>query len=349
MLRQIETVFIHSYQFILLREKLNNKVNKEAHEEGNEIISIDGIVVGPKNKLPQPPLAESSYPDDLVPQASIRRPATPPPTAPATKANVQIYSFKNDYGQREHVGVIFDGSSGGGPGPQVSNGLGLPNNKHHVLQHHQHQAQAASRHDRGHHYEPSSHGGAGAAAAGGAGGRHVDGGGQAQDGSGHHGQVPQNLANNFIPLEKKQPGSEVKSQEQAFPLGNPFLSPRLQARPEFFPPLHYPPLFKTKPQNLEGSFGPALPPKPEPDVIHFADEVLPGVVRETPKGQSSHQVQAQAPARHHRENQAYQYQRPPTTHHQGIVRNHPYITSTKELGGWGHKNANFSDVQYYLC
>ena len=162
------------YQFILLREKLNNKVNKEAHEEGNEIISIDGIVVGPKNKLPQPPpLAESSYPDDLVPQASIRHPATPPPPAPATKANVQIYSFKNDYGQREHVGVIFDGSSGGGPGPQVSNGLGLPNNP--VFQHHQHQAQAASRHDRGHHYEPSSHGGAGAAAAGGAGGRHGDG------------------------------------------------------------------------------------------------------------------------------------------------------------------------------
>ena len=136
-------IIINLYQFILLREKLNNKVNKEAHEEGNEIISIDGIVVGPKNKLPQPPPLdrESSYPDDLVPQASIRHPATPPPPAPATKANVQIYSFKNDYGQREHVGVIFDGSShGSGPGPQVSNGLGLPNNKgHHVLQHHQHQ------------------------------------------------------------------------------------------------------------------------------------------------------------------------------------------------------------------
>ena len=86
------------------------------------------------------------------------------------------------------------------------------------------------------------------------------------------------------------------------------MSSRLQARPEFFPPLHYPPLFKTKPQNLEGSFGPALPPKPEPDVIHFADEVLPGVVRETPKGSQT---------RHHRpENQAsaYQYQRPPTNY-----------------------------------
>ena len=70
-----------------------------------------------------------------------------------------------------------------------------------------------------------------------------------------------------------------------------------------------------------------MPPKPEPDVIHFADEVLPGVVRETPKGQSSHQVQtAQAtPARHHRENQAYQYQRPPTTHHQGMFGTIPIL------------------------
>ena len=85
-------------------------------------------------------------------------------------------------------------------------------------------------------------------------------------------------------------------------------------------------MFKTKPQNLEGSFGPALPPKPEPDVIHFADEVLPGVVRETPKGQSSHRVEAQAPpARHHRENQAYQYQRPPTTHHQGMFGTIPIL------------------------
>ena len=85
---------------------------------------------------------------------------------------------------------------------------------------------------------------------------------------------------NFIPLEKKP---EVKSQEQSFPLGNPFRSPLLKARPEFFPPLHYPPLFKTKPAKLEGSFGPRLPPKPEPDVIHFPDEELPGVVREAPR------------------------------------------------------------------
>ena len=96
------------------------------------------------------------------------------------------------------------------------------------------------------------------------------------------GQPKGQVASNFIPLEKK-PRAEVKSQAQSFPLGNPFGSPLLKARPEFFPPLHYPPLFKTKPAKLEGSFGPPLPPKPEPDVIHFPDEELPGVVREQPR------------------------------------------------------------------
>ena len=237
-----------------------------------------------------------SYPEDLVPQASVRHPATPPPSAPSTKANVQIYSFKNDFGQREHVGVIFDGSSA--PGPQVSKLL--PSNKHHVLQHHhQHQA-AASRHDRGHHYEPGVAVGHGAAGINGVG---------AADQVDHH-QV-QNLAN-FIPLEKKlHPEEQVKSQEQSFPLGNPFGGPRLKARPEFFPPLQYPPLFKTKPQNLEGSFGPALPPKPEPDVIHFADEVLPGVVREKPNPATHHHTTATT---YRENNQAYQYQRPINTH-----------------------------------
>lgn len=92
---------------------------------------------------------------------------------------------------------------------------------------------------------------------------------------------PDNALANFIPLAEKRPVVEqVKSQEQSFPLGNPFLSPLLKARPEYFPPLQYPPLFKTKPSKLEGSFGPALPPKPEPDVILFPDEELPGVVRE---------------------------------------------------------------------
>ena len=30
------------------------------------------------------------------------------------------------------------------------------------------------------------------------------------------------------------------------------------------------------------------------------------------------------------------------------VRDHPYITSAKGLGGWGQKNCNFADDQYYF-
>ncbi len=230
------------------KEKLRKMDEQQSKEQGNEIISVDGIIVGPRNSLKKP-AAPPKYPDDLETQATLRWPQLHKQQAP-TKANAVVYSFKNDYGQKEHVGVIFDETSA--PGPQVTKVL--PSNKHQVLHHHHHQHNqhaAQPRHDRGHNrevYEPSD----------------------------NH---KQNLAN-FIPLEKRQPNLRVKSQEQSFPLGNPFLSPLLKARPDFFPPLQYPPLYKTKPTKLEGSFGPALPPKPQPDVILFPDEELPGVVRE---------------------------------------------------------------------
>lgn len=233
--------FYYSEDSAYYKEILNKKPNKEDHEEGNEIISIDGIVVGPKKDLPKPEAVKkppTSYPEDLVPQASehhVRQPEKP------TKANAVVYSFKNNYGQREHVGVIYDEEQ---TGPQVSKVL--PSNKHF----------AQPRHDRGH----------------------------------NHYDHKQNLAN-FIPLEKKPAEQVNKGQEQSFPLGNPFVSPLLKARPEYFPPLQYPPLYKTRPTKLEGSFGPALPPKPEPDVILFADEELPGVVREEPKKYNRRQYQ----------------------------------------------------------
>ena len=138
--------------------------------------------------------------------------------------------------------MIFDETSASGH--QVSKVL--PSNKQHVLA-------AQDRHDRHVHHE------------------HI------QE------KVELQKNSNFIPLEQKDPeleGTAASKQEQAFPLGNPFIAPMLKARPEFFPPLQYPPLFKTKPHRLEGSFGPALPPKPEPDVILFPDEELPGVQRE---------------------------------------------------------------------
>ena len=72
------------------------------------------------------------YPEDLQTSASeIRRVA--PPSPPIThnnnnKANAVVYSFKNNYGQREHVGVIFDQP------PEASQvNKVLPSNKAHVL------------------------------------------------------------------------------------------------------------------------------------------------------------------------------------------------------------------------
>ena len=227
------TIVNHDFilQFLLFcREDsphYKDKLNKKPHREelDNEIISIDGIIVGPKNTI-----TTTKYPEDLQYEESRVRDVRPPPPAP-TKANAVVYSFKNNYGLKEQVGVIFDEN------PKTEQVTKIFNKQH----------MAQDRHD-------SSRGSS---------------------------EVSPGQSSNFIPLEKKP--AEIKSQPQSFPLGNPFGGPVLKARPEFFPALHYPPLYKTKPTKLEGSFGPALPPKPEPDVIHFPDEELPGVVREAPK------------------------------------------------------------------
>ena len=224
----------------------------------NEIISIDGIIIGPKNSLPAPPPpppppgSTNKYPEDLqIEESRIRQHQIrqhPVPTAPPTKANAVVYSFKNDFGLKEQVGVIYEENPATS---QVTKVFDIKHN-HHGAPHH--------ANDRFDNFRENGGGGPGSGLS--------------------SGQPKGQVASNFIPLEKKP---EVKSQAQSFPLGNPFGSPLLKARPEFFPPLHYPPLFKTKPAKLEGSFGPPLPPKPEPDVIHFPDEELPGVVREQPR------------------------------------------------------------------
>ena len=189
------------------------------------------------------------YPEDLQTSASEIRRTHPPPPVPAVpapsnsnnKANAVVYSFKNNYGQREHVGVIFDQPP---EAPQINKVL--PSNKAHVLNP---RIDEFRPHTRLHPVNPN--------------------------------RPKKPPKANFIPLlDGKKPGPKKK--EVSFPLGNPFISPLLKARPEFFPALHYPPLYKTRPAKLEGSFGPKLPPKPEPDVILFPDEELPGVQREEP-------------------------------------------------------------------
>ena len=177
--------------------------------------------------------------------SEIRRnnPGPPPTNIGNNKANAVVYSFKNDYGQREHVGVIFDQP------PEASQiNKVLPSNKAQVLNP-RIDTQEFRPHTRFNHQNPQT-------------------------------RPKKPSKANFIPLLDKKHAGNNKKKEVSFPLGNPFISPLLKARPEFFPALHYPPLYKTRPAKLEGSFGPKLPPKPEPDVILFPDEELPGVVRE---------------------------------------------------------------------
>jgi len=58
-------------------------------------------------------------------------------------------------------------------------------------------------------------------------------------------------------------------QEKIYPLGAPY---RLPERPKFFPVQSRPPIFKTRPNHLEGVFGPAFPQRPGPDTIEFPRE-----------------------------------------------------------------------------
>jgi hypothetical protein len=58
-------------------------------------------------------------------------------------------------------------------------------------------------------------------------------------------------------------------QAKAYPLGAPF---KLPARPKFFPAQNRPPIFRTRPNRLEGVFGPALPERPGPDAVAFPDD-----------------------------------------------------------------------------
>ena len=62
-----------------------------------------------------------------------------------------------------------------------------------------------------------------------------------------------------IPLHRR-PATAAR---KIYPLGNP-RDPGMKARPDFFKPQPRPPIYKIRPHKLEGVFGPALPPKPEP-------------------------------------------------------------------------------------
>ena len=66
-----------------------------------------------------------------------------------------------------------------------------------------------------------------------------------------------------IPLTDASPPHVAKERndhvDRHFPLGAPFRKNTGKARPDFFPAQPKPPIYKTRPQKLEGVFGPALP------------------------------------------------------------------------------------------
>ncbi len=64
-------------------------------------------------------------------------------------------------------------------------------------------------------------------------------------------------------------GGGANNRVKVYPLGNPYGSPVVHDLPNYFPVQKRPPIYRTRPQRLEGVFGPALPPKPEPTHLNF--------------------------------------------------------------------------------
>ena len=265
--------FFYSDDSEFYKERLaaNPDLNENS-EENNEIISIDGIVI--EEPLPKKygPKAARKHPEDLQTSPSKRNPQYyQRPQPPSKPANAIVYNFKNPYGMREQVGVIYEETNS--PGPQISKVF--QSNKNDVLNSARHGDNSINipapsiplnqhpynfERPPGHQYhqQPQQH----YAQA------------RRDDGRNRNYANPgQRSPGNFIPLQQREKSkSSIFNLGKIFPLGNPFQNPLLKARPEFFKPLSYPPLYKTQPQKLEGSFGPPLPPAPEPDKIYFADE-----------------------------------------------------------------------------
>ncbi|TRY78127.1 hypothetical protein TCAL_15294 [Tigriopus californicus] len=189
-----------------------------------------------------------AVPRPFVPKPVYVRLPRPAPSKPAKgNANAVVYSFKSPFGQKKKVGVIFDDTAE--QGPQFNN---IFSSNEELIRENatpspvktiplNHTPPTRPPNSR----EPS----------------HQD----IVSGVIHHvHHDPKTLRH--IPL-KREP-----IRVQSFPLGNPRNQESFQARPDFFPVQNHPPIYRTRPSHLEGQFGPAIPPKPEPTRIHFHDE-----------------------------------------------------------------------------
>ena len=134
--------------------------------------NLDDLIVGRES--------QRHYSKPVKPFPS-KKPLDPRPEEDEVPSEAVLYSFTNDHGQKQNVGVIY-GSNKAKSIPLTNNGSPFP-----------------ARND-------------------------------------HH--------------------------DRHFPLGTPFTKNTGKSRPDFFPAQPRPPIFKTRPQKLEGTFGPALPTSP---------------------------------------------------------------------------------------
>ena len=188
--------------------------------------------------------------EDLVGRESVQSysKVVPPPTSSKKEPSlINVYSFTNKHGQKEKVGIIYDQASL--RSPQVNNifdsqkdqidyaGLENSANVYQSIPINAHQQEE----DRSPYFQAP------------------------------HSRAPVSTGSrappNSIPLDRRP----TTSARKVYPLGNP-RSPAGKSRPDFFKPQPRPPIYKIRPHKLEGVFGPALPPKPQPTRIRLPDD-----------------------------------------------------------------------------
>jgi len=185
--------------------------------------------------------------EDLVGRESVQSysQVVPPPKSKQESSLINVYSFTNKHGQKENVGIIYDQSSLSSP------------QKNNIFDSQKDQIDYSGldRSANGFQSIPFN---------------------RQQDNSPSFYQTPHSQAavssgsrapHKSIPLNRRP----VNAARKAYPLGNP-RSTAVKSRPDFFKPQPRPPIYKIRPHKLEGVFGPALPPKPEPTRIRLPND-----------------------------------------------------------------------------
>lgn len=185
--------------------------------------------------------------EDLVGRDSVKSYSNPSENSRKDSSLINVYSFTNKHGQKEKVGIIYDQSSLSSP--QINNIFASQKNQidHSGLEASANVYQSIPfNSNRQEEHRPSFYQTPHSKTA-------VPNGSRAP---------PQS-----IPLNRRPPTAARK----IYPLGNP-RNPTVKSRPEFFKPQPRPPIYKIRPHKLEGVFGPALPPKPEPTRIRLPND-----------------------------------------------------------------------------